>query len=63
MKRAVYFTVLIPVAIFAVIVGFLDPALTAAAGNAALTARIQTDIILFGAVGLVSVLITARAVA
>lgn len=61
-RHAVYLTALIPVAILAVIVGFLDPALAAAAGNAELTARIQTDMILFGAVGVGSVFITAHAV-
>lgn len=61
-RHALYLTALIPVAILAVILGFLDPALTAAAGDPALTSRIQEDIMLFGAVGVLSVFITAHAV-
>jgi hypothetical protein len=58
-RRAVYFTPLIPIAIFAIIATVLDPALTAAAGNAELTARIHADMILLGLVGMASAIISA----
>lgn len=60
-RRAAYLTALIPVAILALIVFVLDPAL-ANASSAEVAARIQLDIILFGAVGLASVFVSVNAV-
>ena len=60
-RRAAYLTALIPVAILALIVLVLDPAL-ASASSAEVAARIQLDIILFGAVGLASVFVSVNAV-
>jgi hypothetical protein len=60
-RRAAYLTALIPVAILALIVLVLDPAL-ASAPSAEVAARIQLDIILFGAVGLASVFVSVNAV-
>jgi hypothetical protein len=61
-RHAAYLTVIVPVAILALIVFVLDPGLSAAAENPELTARIQLDMVLFGAVGLGSLLISVMAV-
>lgn len=60
-RRAAHLTAIIPVAILALIVLVLDPAL-ASAPSADVAARIQLDIILFGAVGLGSLFVSVMAV-
>ncbi|HEX9088232.1 MAG TPA: hypothetical protein VF867_11955 [Arthrobacter sp.] len=60
-RHAAYLTAIIPVAVLALIILVMDPALYGA-GSSEVAARIRQDILLFGAIGLGSVFVSVFAV-